>query len=644
MVDRLEDMICDVGKQAFEQSQAYNNMYSDAETPLYLGCEEFSLLKVVLELVNLKARSGWSDKSFTEMLELFQLMLPRENVLSVRCYEAKKILCPLGMEFKKIHACLNDCVLYRREHKEEQKYPVCETSRYKENKAPAKVLWYLPIIPRFKRLFANEKDAKNLRWHANDRISDGKLRHPADSEQWKKIDTLFPEFGRDPRNLKLGLSTDGMNSYSSLNRPKQPGNDIDVYLRPLVKDLKKLWEVGYSIKGHKACPICEAGTCYHQLHHGKKTVYLGHRRFLEKDHHYRRMGKAFYGGQEHGTAPKPLTGEQVYELASLRDGVKARLDLVDMKIKEDLHPRLVGKRTYYPPAKHTLCKDEKRSLLREIKLCGPVHLRWMYPIERTMKVLKGYVKSPHRPEASIVQKYVSKEATKFYQDYLNNVRPIGLRQYDVKDRRRGISVKTVDPHELQQAHLHILNNVDQVQDYIDVHKELVRKQNSRIRITEQRLIREHNNTFAKWFKQKVEKKDCVYDIFKGLAQGPECDVICWTAFDINGYLFYTKSLDNRSNVQNMEDKLNMDRSWIDAKRMSAEYSNGVKGFLEFAQSNAEDDSGRFYCPCRDCLNERRLSVDKIYEHLICEGFLKSYRVWIWHGERLNIPMPSTSQS
>ena len=28
-----------------------------------------------------------------------------------------------------------------------------------------KVLWYLPIIPRFKRLFANRDDAKGLTWH-----------------------------------------------------------------------------------------------------------------------------------------------------------------------------------------------------------------------------------------------------------------------------------------------------------------------------------------------------------------------------------------------------------------------------------------------------------------------------------------------
>ena len=77
----------------------------------------------------------------------------------------------------------------------------------------------------------------------------------------------------------------------------------------------------------------------------------------------------------------------------------------------------------------------------------------------------------------------------------------------------------------------------------------------------------------------------------------------------------------------------MDRSWIYARRTSAEYDNGVKNFLEFAIRNAAGDkSGRFFCPCVNCLNLRRLCVTEIREHLICDGFLKSYTRWVWHGE------------
>ena len=37
----------------------------------------------------------------------------------------------------------------------------------------------------------------------------------------------------------------------------------------------------------------------------------------------------------------------------------------------------------------------------------------------------------------------------------------------------------------------------------------------------------------------------------------------------------------------------MDHSWINALRMSVEYDNGVREFLEFAKRNADDDSGCF---------------------------------------------------
>ena len=139
---------------------------------------------------------------------------------------------------------------------------------------PAKVLWYIYPISRFRRLFRNATHSKNLTWHADRRINDGMLRHLADAPQWKPIERLYPEFSQDARNLHLGLSTDGINPHGLqssshitlpvllvnynlpphlcmkrnfvmltmlISGPKQPGNDIDVYLAPLIEDLKMLW-------------------------------------------------------------------------------------------------------------------------------------------------------------------------------------------------------------------------------------------------------------------------------------------------------------------------------------------------------------------------------------------------------------------
>ena len=335
MGDHLEDMICDLGQESFQQAHApvYEGLQSDSKKPLYTGCKNsLTLLSAMLSLVNVKARYGWSDKSFTSLLEVVHNLLPEDNTLPKSYYTAKKILCLMGMEYQKIHACPNDCILYKHEFQEMSKCPICGTSRNKvkddeesnydeksKRGPPVNVLWYPPIIPRFKRLFANEDNAKDLTWHANGRISYGLVCHPADCSQWKKIDGLYPDFGKDPRNLRLGLASDGMNPYGTLSTqhsswpvllviynlppwlcmkrkymmfsiwilgPRQPGNEIDVYLSPLVKDLRKLWDEGvvlfdafrketfeihamlfctindfptygnlsgYSVKGHHAC-------------------------------------------------------------------------------------------------------------------------------------------------------------------------------------------------------------------------------------------------------------------------------------------------------------------------------------------------------------------------------------------------------
>jgi len=83
-------------------------------TPLYVGSTKNTHLPMVLRLTNLKATKEWMDKSFTELIVLLNEMLPEGNTLPTQNYNAKKILCTMGMEYKRIHACPNDCILYRK--------------------------------------------------------------------------------------------------------------------------------------------------------------------------------------------------------------------------------------------------------------------------------------------------------------------------------------------------------------------------------------------------------------------------------------------------------------------------------------------------------------------------------------------------
>jgi hypothetical protein len=52
-------------------------------------------------------------------------------------------------------------------------------------------------------------------------------------------------------------------------------------------------------------------------------------------------------------------------------------------------------------------------LVAKVKLCGPIHTRWMYPMERYMKSLKTYVRNMARPEGSMVEGYTMEEAIGF---------------------------------------------------------------------------------------------------------------------------------------------------------------------------------------------------------------------------------------
>ena len=81
---------------------------------------------------------------------------------------------------------------------------------------------------------------------------------------------------------------------------------------------------------------------------------------------------------------------------------------------------------YFPPAFFDIMIHLIVHLVREIKCCGYVYLRWMYPVERYMKILKGYTKNLYRPKASIVERYISEEAIEFCSEYMEKEKPVGV--------------------------------------------------------------------------------------------------------------------------------------------------------------------------------------------------------------------------
>ena len=79
--DKLEDMIHDVEDHFMNRPHLIQTLKDDTKEPLYIDCSKFTKLSTVLRLYNLKVENGWSDKSFTALLNLLKDMLSEANEL-----------------------------------------------------------------------------------------------------------------------------------------------------------------------------------------------------------------------------------------------------------------------------------------------------------------------------------------------------------------------------------------------------------------------------------------------------------------------------------------------------------------------------------------------------------------------------------
>lgn len=118
-----------------------------------------------------------------------------------------------------------------------------------------------------------------------------------------------------------------------------PGNDIDVYLQPLIQELRELWYdgvqtfdsskketfkmraalmwtisdfpglgnlYGWNTYTEFACPTCNFTTDSYRLIHSRKWCFMGHRRFLESGHRFRLQRLRFNGKIEQREPPITL--------------------------------------------------------------------------------------------------------------------------------------------------------------------------------------------------------------------------------------------------------------------------------------------------------------------------------------------------
>jgi hypothetical protein len=84
----------------------------------------------------------------------------------------------------------------------------------------------------------------------------------------------------------------------------------------------------------------------------------------------------------------------------------------------------------FPPSLFNIMTHLMAHLVAKEKLCGPIHTRWMYPMERYMKSLKTYVWNMARPEGSMVEGYTMEETIGFCTKYMQNFKTIQRQVWD----------------------------------------------------------------------------------------------------------------------------------------------------------------------------------------------------------------------
>ncbi|KAL0534262.1 hypothetical protein IC582_028551 [Cucumis melo] len=182
----------------------------------------------------------------------------------------------------------------------------------------------------------------------------------------------------------------------------------------------------------------------------------------------------------------------------------------------------------------------------------------MYPFERYMKVLKGYVRNRNRPEGSIAEGYIVEEAIEFCTGFCQDNMSIGLGKAKERDQNDDIgrpssAASHIRPEKVQlmQAHLYVLENTNDVQPYIEKHMDHLKK----IYLSKAKHLKwlkdKHNQCFISWVATELESpNNTISDTLRWISHGPSSSVITYTSYVMNGIRYNTEHRDGVRNVQN----------------------------------------------------------------------------------------------
>ncbi|KAK1612707.1 hypothetical protein QYE76_036380 [Lolium multiflorum] len=238
------------------------------------------------------------------------------------------------------------------------------------------------------------------------------------------------------------------------------------------------------------------------------------------------------------------------------------------RLQEEIVVILCELEMYFPPAFFDVMVHLLVHIVEDIIQLGPTFLHSMMPFERMNGVIKGYVRNRARPDGSIAKGFLTEECISFCTSYLEIENPVGLpvnrhlgklAGWGHRDGSREMHVDFKGRiADFERANLVALQHIDVVDPWVVEHKTFIAKTYSDQgqQRTDGDIIKEHNSTFTRWFKDKMltypidEDSSAEEKLIFALSQGAEHNLMTFQAYDINGYTFYTEEKDMKSDYQN----------------------------------------------------------------------------------------------
>nr|GEW42436.1 hypothetical protein [Tanacetum cinerariifolium] len=421
----------------------FQELLLDAEKPFYEGCPDFTKLSVIVKLLNLKGKYGCSDKFFTELLGLLKKMLPVGNEMVEKTYQAKKVMKLIGSGYKKIHVCINNCLLYWKGDKD---LTACRT-------------WVDTYD-------ASIKDNFNLRvimlWIIND--------YPALSTLCGCPYSGFKGCvvcGKDTNCVRLSASS--KQSYVS-HRRYLP------YNHPFIKQKK-------AFNGEQEFLLASNPMTREQIYNKKDE------RLSECS-----IGSGLVEGKTRVVRYTRIRQNNTTSNRNRPEGCIAKETIMEETIEffSEYHKSM--KTIGIPTDKHETDENDEGKPLSAGKssevfaeLFQKAHL--------------------NRPEGCITKETIMEETIEFFSEYHKSMKTIGIptdkHETDENDEGKPLSAgksSEVFAELFQKAHLYVIQNTDELVPYIERHKKVLKTKNPSKRIAF--LENENSKSFAKWLRKE----------------------------------------------------------------------------------------------------------------------------------------------